>query len=161
MKLEVAAFLLVVLGAAEAHDPFVRGHNKFLPEHAQHKHVHDHDHDEHDHVHHRHLKKEGKKEGKKSSKGGGKKTGGKKDGGDRDLMNVFNTRSPPEGTNVCDGAGDPRYPNVPCYDDGGCPAIGGQSGVNVTKGYQGDLEADHDPLVDPYYMKGLCPINGK
>jgi len=44
-----------------------------------------------------------------------------------------------------------------------------QAGANVTKGYQGHLDVnathptsmyyDRKPITDPYYKKGLCPVN--
>eukprot|EP00547_Thalassionema_nitzschioides_P013805 CAMPEP_0194248298 /NCGR_PEP_ID=MMETSP0158-20130606/18032_1 /TAXON_ID=33649 /ORGANISM="Thalassionema nitzschioides, Strain L26-B" /LENGTH=369 /DNA_ID=CAMNT_0038984563 /DNA_START=19 /DNA_END=1128 /DNA_ORIENTATION=- len=115
----------------------------------------------------RQLKKgSGSKKEKGSKKGGvGKKGSGKKgsggddddDDGSEDAI-VFSTRKPPAGDNICDGAGDPRIPDVPCFDADGL-AVGGQSGANVTKGYTGGLGADHDPLTVPYYVAGLCPVN--
>lgn len=105
----------------------------------------------------------GKKSAKGSAKGGGKKDG-KKDGGKKDKGGdapVFSTRRPPSGENICEGAGDPRFPNIPCFDDDGGLVAGGQAGANVTAGYIGGIESDHEPLTVPYYQAGLCPVNGK
>jgi len=104
----------------------------------------------------RRLKKGGSSDSvdsKKGSKKGGKKQGGGKKGGFD-----FNTRGPPAGDNICEGAGDPRFEDVPCFDDDG-PAVGGQAGADVTAGYTGNLVAGHLPLTVPYYEAGLCPVN--
>jgi len=36
---------------------------------------------------------------------------------------------------------------------------GPQAATNVTKGYNGQMEVDVMPLTEPYYKKGLCPVN--
>lgn len=63
-------------------------------------------------------------------------------------------RQPPEGINICEGT-DPGLANKECIADD----INEQAGANVTQGYQGDFETDVDPIVDPYFMAGLCPVN--
>lgn len=114
-----------------------------------------------DHSGNRFLKKAGKKgkKAKKSEKGDkkSKKEKGKKEGESESF--TFSTRRPPAGDNECVDAGEPRFPNTVCYGDDGCPAVGGQSGVNVTKGFEGEIEVDHDPIAVPYFEKGLCPVN--
>jgi hypothetical protein len=72
------------------------------------------------------------------------------------------------GTNPCagkkpihgDAAGtDGYFKNVDCLKDGVLQALE-QSGVNVTKGYQGDIDASsRPPITDPYWKAGLCPVN--
>ena len=34
-----------------------------------------------------------------------------------------------------------------------------QSGSNITLGYTGKLETPALPLTEPYYSRGLCPVN--
>jgi len=102
------------------------------------------------------LEKDGKKVS--SKKGGSKKGGtGKKSTGKKGM--TFSTTKPPPGENVCAGKGDPRYENINCFTGDGLVDVGGQAGVNVTKGYNGNLDADHDPITVPYYQMGLCPVN--
>jgi len=99
------------------------------------------------------LKKSTKKSKKGKSKDG-KKAAGKKGG-----SYTYSTRKSPAGENVCADKGNPRYPNVNCFTGDGVAAVSGQAGVNVTKGYNGNLDADHEPITVPYYQKGLCPVN--
>lgn len=61
---------------------------------------------------------------------------------------------PPEGVNICEGA-DPGLENTECIVDD----INEQSGANVTEGYQGDFNTRVEPIVVPYFMWGLCPVN--
>jgi len=103
-------------------------------------------------------KGQSKKEFKKSASVAKKS----KKGGDMTPGFVFSTRKPPAGVNICAGKGDPRFENINCFADDGvdvAEGVGGQAGVNVTKGYNGNLNADHEPIKVPYYTKGLCPVN--
>jgi len=34
-----------------------------------------------------------------------------------------------------------------------------QAGANVTIGYEGGYNTTAEPIIDPYYMEGLCPVN--
>mmetsp|Transcript_22934 Transcript_22934/g.33992 ORF Transcript_22934/g.33992 Transcript_22934/m.33992 type:complete len:446 (-) Transcript_22934:314-1651(-) len=61
------------------------------------------------------------------------------------------------GTNVCAGKRI-DIPNAQCIV-AEIEAVGPQAGANVTAGYQGDMEVPYQPLTDPYYTKGLCPVN--
>lgn len=82
------------------------------------------------------------------------------DNGSTDIVTVAepSTRGPPAGTNPCEGT-DPKLENVACVAEG-MEHPGGQSGANVTKGYQGLLDAgDVVPITDAYYKVGLCPVN--
>ncbi len=82
---------------------------------------------------------------------------------------VFATMKPPPGDNICKGK-EVYLPNIECVvaqiDDE--PFVNGtrfflgtaeQSGTNVTKGYQGDLEVTSVPIGGPYFNEGLCPVN--
>jgi len=69
------------------------------------------------------------------------------------------------GDNICVGT-DPGLPNIECVVDGVVTpgsdyylATGEQSGVNVTKGYQGDNEVESVPINTTYWEAGLCPVN--
>ena len=63
------------------------------------------------------------------------------------------------GENTCAGA-NPNVPNVQCVLDAITnPAVGPQAGANVTKGYRGEMEVEHDPITTPYWMNGMCPVN--
>lgn len=64
------------------------------------------------------------------------------------------TTKPPEGTNFCEGK-DPDLPKIDCLE----ADVREQSGVNVTVGYQGSFATDVDPILDPFYNAGLCPVN--
>lgn len=61
------------------------------------------------------------------------------------------------GANVCEGK-KPDLPDAECIVDA-LLNVGPQSGANVTKGFQGDLEVDHAPIITPYWMNGMCPVN--
>jgi len=78
------------------------------------------------------------------------------------LINTGNvdltTRGPPSGVNPCDGA-KIQLDNVQCAAAAINGQLNGQSGANVTKGYVGDLDVDVEPIAEPYYKKGLCPVN--
>lgn len=67
------------------------------------------------------------------------------------------TRGPPPGDNPCEGK-NPGLDDVQCIEDG-ATQVGGQSGVNVTKGYNGLLDTDVEPITVPYFQAGLCPVN--
>mmetsp|Transcript_22622 Transcript_22622/g.26224 ORF Transcript_22622/g.26224 Transcript_22622/m.26224 type:complete len:383 (-) Transcript_22622:18-1166(-) len=87
----------------------------------------------------------------------------------------FEYRSPPVGdklVNTCNGKKIP-LPNIQCmveaFDDSGevseiynlAEAPLGtleQSGVNVTKGYQGSYPTEQEPFLS-YFMEGMCPVN--
>ena len=61
------------------------------------------------------------------------------------------------GVNVCAGR-KPDIPNVDCVIDG-MTNVGPQSGANVTRGFMGLLNVDHEPITTPYWQNGLCPVN--
>mmetsp|Transcript_51488 Transcript_51488/g.70145 ORF Transcript_51488/g.70145 Transcript_51488/m.70145 type:complete len:376 (-) Transcript_51488:135-1262(-) len=81
---------------------------------------------------------------------------------------VFATAGPPNASiieNICDGT-KVSLDNIACVVDGVTTpgssyylATGEQSGVNITKGYQGDLEVDTVPINTTYWEAGLCPVN--
>lgn len=72
--------------------------------------------------------------------------------------------------NICAGAMIDA-PNVPCMEDMledsanvtedvAASGIGPQAGANVTAGYKGSMDVgDLMPITEPYYKKGLCPVN--
>ena len=79
--------------------------------------------------------------------------------------------------NLCAGA-KIKADNVPCMEDmledsanvtEGATAVayttaavgvGPQAGANVTAGYKGSMDVgDLMPITEPYYKKGLCPVN--
>lgn len=74
---------------------------------------------------------------------------------------------PPTGPNECDKTKVP-LPNIQCVIDQVEMTVNGtrfflgtaeQSGVNVTKGYQGSYDTDAVPITGPYFKSGLCPVN--
>ncbi|KAL3764618.1 hypothetical protein ACHAWO_012129 [Cyclotella atomus] len=67
------------------------------------------------------------------------------------------TAKPPEGTNTCDGK-KLELDNTACSVDG-VVAVLGQAGADVSVGYQGGLNTTWEPITDPYYKVGLCPVN--
>jgi hypothetical protein len=67
------------------------------------------------------------------------------------------TAKPPEGTNPCDGA-QLQLNNSACFVDGVVDVLG-QAGADVSVGYVGGLNTTWDPITDPYYKVGLCPVN--
>jgi len=77
-----------------------------------------------------------------------------------DIASVAPDAFTKSGTNVCDGkkpiAG---FENAPCAVDGIVMALE-QAGANVTKGYQGQIDAStRTPITEPYWKAGLCPVN--
>jgi len=87
-----------------------------------------------------------------------------------DAMALMTHRSSFGGENVCAGA-KIQADNVPCMEDMledasnvtvdvAAAGIGPQAGANVTKGYKGSMDVGElMPITDPYYKKGLCPVN--
>jgi Delta carbonic anhydrase len=69
-----------------------------------------------------------------------------------DMNSVFNT-----GVNVCEGK-KPDLPDAACVVDA-MTNVGPQAGANVTKGYNGSMVVDHDPITTPYWMNGMCAVN--
>lgn len=65
--------------------------------------------------------------------------------------------SPAQGENTCAGK-NPNIPNRDCVFNA-MINVGPQAGANITKGYKGDLEVDYEPITDPYWKAGLCPVN--
>lgn len=61
------------------------------------------------------------------------------------------------GPNPCSNK-NPMSSDVQCIRDG-IELAGEQSGVNVTKGYKGNLETDASPITKPFSKVGLCPVN--
>ena len=70
---------------------------------------------------------------------------------------VIPTFKPPHGDNVCAGK-NPDLPNVDCIVDS-MVNVGPQAGADVTEGYQGDMNVDHEPILTPYFENGMCPVN--
>jgi len=79
----------------------------------------------------------------------------------------FPIKKPPSGINTCAGK-DLGLPDIDCYVN----AMSGpvfnntyiigkseQSGVNVTKGYNGDFNAISVPLTNPFWVEGMCAVN--
>lgn len=66
----------------------------------------------------------------------------------------LSTTKPREGENPCDGM-KVGLDNVECIAD----AIGPQAGGDVTKGYVGGLDVDHEPIKTPYFQNSMCPVN--
>lgn len=67
-----------------------------------------------------------------------------------------------EDINPCAGKKpkDPYFDDAPCYDEEGNVVALEQAGENVTKGYQGRLQAvSREPISVPYRKAGLCPVN--
>jgi len=51
------------------------------------------------------------------------------------------------------------FKNKPCEVEGVVAALE-QAGANVTRGYQGLMNVgDRDPIMEPYFKAGLCPVN--
>jgi len=50
------------------------------------------------------------------------------------------------------------FENFECMKDGVIQAAE-QSGTDVTKGYVGQRETDVEPIKEPYWKVGLCPVN--
>lgn len=80
-------------------------------------------------------------------------------------VDTWPTVKPPSGSNVCDGS-KVNLPNIPCVEEGMevnstrfFLGTAEQSGVNVTLGYQGDLNVTSVPITGPYWENGLCPVN--
>jgi hypothetical protein len=61
------------------------------------------------------------------------------------------------GSNPCAGK-TPNIPSVQCINDE-MEMASEQSGVNVTKGYQGDRETIVVPITTTFSQAGLCPVN--
>jgi hypothetical protein len=73
-----------------------------------------------------------------------------------------------QGNNPChgkkpyhsDAAGtDEYFHNTECMVDGVIQVLE-QAGANVTRGYTGGIDASsRDPITEPYWKEGLCPVN--
>jgi hypothetical protein len=68
-----------------------------------------------------------------------------------------NMRPPLDNVKCLNKLEDEFSPGLDLQDD--LFSTGPQSGVNVTKGYQGMREVDYTPITEPYREKGLCPVN--
>lgn len=118
----------------------------------------------------RHGKKGGKKGGYGSkggkgskgkggyygSKGGKGSSGGKGDYGGKGSYGVpdpANIAKPREAVNPCAGS-KIKIPNEEC-DILEVP----QAGADITKGYQGKLETDAVPIIEPFWTTAMCPVN--
>jgi len=95
------------------------------------------------------------------------------------MMQVVPMSNHKSGTNICDG-NKPKiayFDNVDCLKDGVAQALE-QSGTNVTKGYQGEVDTSAEvgpvqtatagtvhvlpgrqPITKHYWEVGLCPVN--
>jgi hypothetical protein len=82
---------------------------------------------------------------------------------------VFATETGPQGENYCAGT-KVDLPNIKCFIEQigvdepqlNTFVLGAQeqSGVNVTKGYQGDLDVGtRAPITNPYWQEGMCAVN--
>jgi len=69
----------------------------------------------------------------------------------------FPTIKPPAGENPCAGT-KVDLANVECVATAMTNVIP-QSGANVTKGYVGGMEVDHEPITTPYWQNQMCPVN--
>lgn len=67
------------------------------------------------------------------------------------------TTKPPAGDNYCQDK-KPDLPNVDCIIDA-VTNVGPQSGANVTRGYQGQMQVDSVPVETPYFQAGMCAVN--
>ena len=67
------------------------------------------------------------------------------------------TAKPPRRTNTCEGK-RLALDNKACFVDGIVDVLG-QAGADVSVGYKGGLNTTFEPITDPYYTKGLCPVN--
>ena len=76
----------------------------------------------------------------------------------------------PTGENPCTGAKKKAdLPNIACMiaqidgdemvNDQFALGTAEQSGVNVTKGYNGDYDTDAEPILEDYFEVGMCPVN--
>jgi hypothetical protein len=61
------------------------------------------------------------------------------------------------GENICADA-NPQLPNVECITDA-LVNVGPQSGANVTKGYQGEMQVSYLPITGEYWENKMCPVN--
>lgn len=84
------------------------------------------------------------------------------------------TTKPPAGENICAGK-KVDLPNIPCFvtnpnstsenpledilNPGFALGTPEQAGANVTKGYIGGADVNSEPITNPYWMEGLCPVN--
>merc|ERR1719502_1827993 len=72
----------------------------------------------------------------------------------------FATRKAPPMTNICEGKkpSSDAWKNFDCMKDDIVVAAE-QAGADVTKGYVGGLNTTAEPITDPYYFHGMCPVN--
>lgn len=67
-------------------------------------------------------------------------------------------KKPMSSNNTCTGS-KVEIPNFECMVDNVVVALG-QSGTDVTVGYQGELDMnDRQPVTQPFWMQGICPVN--
>jgi hypothetical protein len=74
-----------------------------------------------------------------------------------DLIQMFPTMKPPAGENPCNGT-KVDIDNVNCLVDA-LNNVLPQAGGNVTKGFKGDMEVDHEPIKTPFFQNEMCPVN--
>jgi len=74
-----------------------------------------------------------------------------------DDASKFPTVKPPEGKNPCAGT-KVTLEDVECVATA-MTNVGPQAGANVTKGYVGGMQVDHDPITVPYWKNKMCPVN--
>jgi hypothetical protein len=82
------------------------------------------------------------------------------------MMQVVPMLTHKPGTNICASKrpydaqpGDGYFNNTNCLKDGVLQVLE-QSGTDITVGYKGDINATgRDPITNPYWMEGLCPVN--
>jgi hypothetical protein len=70
---------------------------------------------------------------------------------------MFPTMKPPAGENPCNGT-QVDIDNVNCLVDA-LNNVLPQAGGNVTKGFKGDMEVDHEPIKTPFFQNEMCPVN--
>jgi len=72
------------------------------------------------------------------------------------------TTKGPAGDNPCEGkkpSSNAYFDNTACMVDNVIMVLE-QAGANVTKGYQGNIDASsRDPITEDYFTQGLCPVN--
>eukprot|EP00980_Cylindrotheca_fusiformis_P004805 scaffold1028_cov135-Cylindrotheca_fusiformis.AAC.15 len=77
--------------------------------------------------------------------------------GTSEEIEMFPTMKPPAGDNICDGT-KVDIANVDCLVEV-LNNVLPQAGGNVTKGFQGGLEVNHEPIKTPFFQNEMCPVN--
>lgn len=99
----------------------------------------------------KHKKKKGKS-GSSLHWGSSSKKHSKSDDRKEEKCDDF-VRRPPAGENPCEGK-DPELPSVACE-----MAQMEQAANNVTRGYEGKLNTEFEPISVPFFANGMCAVN--